>query len=138
VLFNWVLQWNSGEGDFVVRVIEKNGERRYVRVVYVRDPHAPKGYYPPLDPMAFVGKGPPWTFYVVKPEYPKLECRVQPDYNYQDGNEKGTIPAYIKTPGAERDEIPALESLPCYLLVRKGLVPPPRADSAVLSPKDGR
>jgi hypothetical protein len=88
--------------------------------------------------MAFVGKGPPWTFYVVKPEYPELECRVQPDYNYQDGNEKGTIPAYIKTPGAERDEIPALESLPCYLLVRKGLVPPPRADSAVLSPKDGR
>ena len=138
VLFAWPLQWLNAGGDFVVRAVDKDGSRRYVRVIYIRNPQAPRGYYPPLDPMAFVGKGPPWTFYVVKPEYPELECRVQPDYNYQDGNEKGTIPAYIKTPGAERDEIPALESLPCYLLVRKGLVPPPRADSAVLSPKDGR
>jgi hypothetical protein len=132
-----MLQWLNAGNDFVVRVVEKNGERRYVRVLYVRDSHAPKGYYPPLDPMAFVGKGPPWTFYVVKPKYPDLQCRIQPDHNYEDGNEKGTIPAYIRTPGAERDEIPALESLPCYLLVRNGLIPPPGAGGALLSPKDG-
>jgi hypothetical protein len=137
VLFNWMLQWHSGEGDFVVRVVEKNGERRYVRVVYVRNPHAPKGHYPPLDPMAFVGKGAPWTFYLVKPKYPDLQCKIQPDYSCQDGNEKGTIPAYTRTPGAERDEIPALETLPCYLLVRKGLIPPPGGNSAVLDPNDG-
>jgi hypothetical protein len=77
------------------------------------------------------------TFYVVKPEYPELQCRIQPDYNYEDGSEKGTIPAYIRTPGAERDEIPALETLPCYLLARKGLIPPPGADRAVPDRKDG-
>jgi hypothetical protein len=137
VLFNWAVQWLNAGSDFVVRVVEKNGERRYVRVIYVRDNHAPKGYYPPLDAMAFVGQGPPWTFYVVKPTHAELQCRIQPNQTYEDGNETGTIPAYIKTPGAERDEIPAMETLPCYLLVRKGLIPPPGANSAVLDRKDG-
>jgi hypothetical protein len=140
VLFAWWLRWLNAGDDFVVRVVEKDGTRRYVRVIYVRNPQAPKGDYPLLDPRAFVGKGPPWTFYVVMPQSPihaELQCRIQPDYAYKDGNETGTIPAYIRTPGAERDEIPALETLPCYLLVRKGLVPPPGADSGVLDPKDG-
>jgi len=124
VLFNWKLQWQSGEGDSVVRVVNGDGSRHYVRIVYVRTPHAPSGYYPPLDLMAFVGKGPPWVFYVVKPVHPELQCVIQPDYSYNDGNERGTIPAYVRTPGAEQDEVPALETLPCYLLVRHGLVPP--------------
>jgi len=125
VLFAWLLQWSNSSGDFVVRVADKGGEHRYVRMVYFRDFHAPRDVYPPLNQMAFVGKGAPWTFYISKPRDPESQCRIQSDYTYENGNEKGTIPAYIRTPGGEQDDIPPLESLPCYLLQRKGLLPPP-------------
>lgn len=127
VLFAWAVQWLNAGNDFVVRVAEKDGgSQRYVRVIYTRNPHAPKEYYPVLNPMAFVGKGPPWTFYVVRPPAAHAEfmCTLQPDHTYEDGNETGTIPGYIRTPGAEENEIPDLKTLPCYLLVRNGLIAP--------------
>jgi hypothetical protein len=110
--------------------MEQDGKRSYVRIVSFKDMHAPKGHNESLNPLAFVGKGPAWTFCVGEPRSAEATvrarraCEVHPDHPYEVADEKGRIPRYIRTPGAEEDQIPSLGKLPCYVLEERGLIAP--------------
>lgn len=130
VAYDWDLHETTSQENFVVRVLgENNKPLGYVRLIYGSLPHdAPPSEYPPrLSRFAFIGQGRPWLFLTRAPSsaQEKLHCRkVFPDHLYDDGTRKGTIPRYVRTPGAEGERIPPFETLTCFVLKRDGLRPP--------------
>lgn len=126
VLFDWRRHGleDTFEEDFVVRLsASKKGLPRYVRVIYpgvaYLAPEELKAKYK-LAQHLFVGRGDLWTFRLRRPQKGTLDqdlCnRSHEQMNVTD--ELGTVqlPAYFPTPGALREKVPALASLPCFIM----------------------
>lgn len=126
VLFDWRRHGleDTFEEDFVVRLsVSKNGLPRYVRVVYpgvaYLAPEELKAKYR-LAQQLFVGRGDLWTFRLRRPQKGTLEqsfCnRSHQPFNVTDELGSVKLPAFFPTPGALGEKVPALASLPCFIM----------------------
>ena len=126
VLFDWRRHGleDTFEEDFVARVyVSKKGLPRYVRVVYpgvaYLAPEEHKSKYR-LAQQLFVGRGNLWTFRLRHPQKGTLEqslCnRSHEPINVTDELGSAQLPAYFPTPGALGEKVPALASLPCFVM----------------------
>lgn len=130
VAYDWLSRRISEADEFVVRVADDEGKPMgYVRVIYNSFPNdAPLSEYGPrIDPLAFVGTGQPWTFVIRKPltSQERFSCsRIMLEHPVEDGNRKGALPRFVRTPGAESESLPPFERLPCYVLEKGAFCPP--------------
>ena len=126
VLFDWRRHGleDTFEEDFVVRLsVSKNGLPRYVRVIHpgvaYLAPEELKAKYK-LAQHLFVGRGDLWRFRLRLPQKGTLEqdlCnRAHQPLNVTDELGSVKLPAYFPTPGALGEKVPALASLPCFIL----------------------
>jgi hypothetical protein len=125
VLYDWTAHETTSGDDFVVKTADANTP--YVRVIYKpfwgfnAPPAQPKDR---LDRLAFVGRGANWSFVVHQPQSveEKAGCSSRiVNHKYEDENGSGEIPRFIPTPGAATEQVPSLQSLPCFILKRGGL-----------------
>ena len=128
VLYDWLAHETTANDDFVVRgVAEGTTPPRYVRVHYQRywGFDAPKVEAKDLlDRLAFVGRGPAWSFALRKPSSveERTACSsLPPNPTYDDEGKTGEIPRVVPTPGADPLPVSDLRALPCYILEVGGL-----------------
>ncbi len=72
-----------------------------------------------LDRLAFVGKGAVWSVTVRAPRTSEERARCSSpilNHKYEDESGTGEIPRFVHAPGAENEKIPAVQSLPCFIL----------------------
>lgn len=125
VLYDWAAHETTSGDDFVVKTTDSN--MPYARVIY-------KPFWgfdaPPmqqkdrLDRLAFVGRGTSWSFAVHQPQSveEKAGCSSRiVNHKYEDESGSGEIPRFIPTPGAATEQVPSLQSLPCFILKHEGL-----------------
>jgi hypothetical protein len=124
VRYAWTYHELTMNDDFVVKTSAGTGEKvAYIRVVWL-----PQGFeLPPdknlqLDRLAFVGRGPAWTFSVHSPSVGYC-TKIPPDKEVEDELGKTTIPNFVPTPGAENESVPPINDLPCYVLNPRGMIP---------------
>ena len=126
VLFDWRRHGSKDtfEEDFVVRLsVSKKGLPNYVRVVYpgvaYLAPEELKAKYK-LAQHLFVGRGDLWTFRLRRPQTGTLEqsfCnRSHQPFDVTDELGSVKLPAHFPTPGALGEKVPALASLPCFIM----------------------
>jgi hypothetical protein len=125
VLYHWVAHELTMADRFVVKTEDK--KHPYVRVIYMPF----WGFDAPtaterdrLDRQAFVAHGSMWTFFVHSPDdgQQEIDCQdVDTTERYRDETGEGEIPLFVPTPGTDISEIPAIATLPCYILKRGGL-----------------
>lgn len=128
VLFDWGLHTYEARyaEDLVVRVHNPvNSEEAYVRIVYVGvaelAPEELKAKYR-LNNALFVGRGTLWKFRLRRPQahLDVIECGTTYEF-HTVSDELGTakIPRYFPSPGAIGENVPAVSTLPCYLMTDK-------------------
>ncbi len=124
VMFDWSLHSldHTYAEDLVVRTTEpRGGTPRYIRVVYPGVAHlAPGGVKASyaLPRGLFVARGDVWTFRLHEgSRYPWAACRRNFS-RIRLSDDLGTIelPPFSRTPGADSEAIPSLDSLPCFVM----------------------
>ena len=129
VLFDWRRHGleDTFEEDFVVRIsASKEQLPRYVRVIHPGvaslAPEEVKRKYR-LEQHLFIGRGDLWTFRLRRPQKGTLDqdfCnRSHEPIDVKDELGSVQLPAYFPTPGSLGEKVPALASLPCFILTER-------------------
>jgi hypothetical protein len=120
------LREGSTRDDFVLRIIpDVDRHENFVRIVWRgQSSDDNRGAVSKLSPEVFVGRGPTWIFPVHAPsnvEESALCSSAAEDQHVVDESGSATIPAFVPTPGAETEQVPAIRNLPCYILEQSNL-----------------
>lgn len=126
VLYAWWPHELTASDDFVVQTVrDATTEAQFFRIVY--SPVSPEEHDKPsyrLDRLAFVGRGIIWSFDVHVPQtaQEKMDCdELSHDVSVKDEQGAAKIPAYVRSPGAGDVNVPAVKTLPCYVLPVGGM-----------------
>jgi hypothetical protein len=133
VAFDWAGHWSNTNEDLVVRVLGSDTEgAKYLRIAQTHSGGAALLERRDIIGLSvFIGRGPAWIFRIRTPstQDEKSACgKPGPDIPFEDESGKGAMPRFIKTPGAENERVPPIETLRCFVLEQGGISPdqPPR------------
>ena len=123
VMYDWVGQGRGLQETFVVRSTSQGKQPQYFKVVYYHFEAQLElsltRLVKPLPKEVYAGRGATVRFrlHKARTENERFACEVQfPDLIVRDSLGIGKIPRMIRSPGALNEEIPPIESLPCWIL----------------------